>query len=500
MNSTEEAFRDELKTLAYRYHVHHPFDKLLQSGMASREMLRMWASNRFYYQDTIPRKDAAILSKCPDSEIRRAWIPHIVTHDVDGALSEWLMLTRSLGLTDAEVTAGVHLLPATRFACDAYYHFCKDASWQDGMCASMTHLFAGDIHQKRIAHWPDRYPWLPSEAFVYFRNRTQTLPSEVDTTLRLLAQHYASVPNGLDRAKEILRFKQNVLWCMMDALWTHFFSKECRIPRGPRAEDAGSGAVLRILGSAAGGGFPQWNRTDPLNLQALHGGVASRLQSSYAVSSDRTHWTLINCSPDVSHQWNALRRRHPGAVLDGILLTDVQVDHVGGLLDLRASDVPLHIHCTSAMERVLSADTHYLKMLRAYTTVCVHTVIPGRGDTFSGVSVIPWSIASRHTRYAASPSDVLALSVQGPTEAVLLAPCIPEITPETAALLRAHPTLLVDGTFADADEMPHVSGHVPVSELRRHLTPQQTVHYVHVNNTTPHVAEGILDGTELTIP
>ncbi len=113
-------------------------------------MLQMWAANRYYYQDTIPRKDAMIIAKCSDSTIRAKWVEHILTHDVKGALSEWLMLTKSIGLTDESVTSGEHLLPATKFACDAYYNFCRDASWQDGMCSSMTHLFAGDIHSQPL--------------------------------------------------------------------------------------------------------------------------------------------------------------------------------------------------------------------------------------------------------------------------------------------------------------------------------------------------------------
>ena len=164
-----EKFRDEMMGLAYRYHVHHPFDKLLQSGHASRDMLRLWAANRYYYQDTIPRKDAAIIANCPVSHMRAMWCEHIKTHDVDGALSEWLLLTDALDLDREEVKTGKFLLPGTRFACDAYLQFCRDATWQEGMCASMTHLFAGDIHRKRIANWPERYPWLLPSAFVYYK-------------------------------------------------------------------------------------------------------------------------------------------------------------------------------------------------------------------------------------------------------------------------------------------------------------------------------------------
>ena len=245
-------FRKTLEAYAYRYHINHPFDRLLQSGRASKEMLQLWAANRYYYQDTIPRKDAAIIAKCPRSDVRAIWCAHIITHDVDNALGEWLQLTRALDLVDEDVIAGKWLLPATRFACDAYYNFCRDASWQDGICSSMTHLFAGNIHQMRIANWPSRYPWLPADAFAYFTKRSQTLPSEIDATLTLLSKHYCSDAKQLEHAVNILKFKQDVLWSMMDALWHYFYASECRIPTQP-STTKGS-AIVRVLGSGAGGG------------------------------------------------------------------------------------------------------------------------------------------------------------------------------------------------------------------------------------------------------
>ena len=503
-----DSFRSHLEALAYRYHVHHPFDKLLQSGRASREMLRLWAANRYYYQDTIPRKDAAIVAHCPDSAVRGGWVAHVVTHDVDGALGEWLLLTRALGLTDAEVTEHRHLLPATKFACDAYFTFCQRAPWQEGMCASMTHLFAGDIHRTRIAHWPDKYPWLPDEAFTYFRNRVRTLPAEVDYSLRVLSEHFGATPAGLARAEEILRFKQDVLWSMLDALWHHFFAAECRVPAAPALlEDTADGTasssppllLLRILGSGAGGGTPQWNRHDDLNDRARHGCAPRRTQCSAALrcatSASANEWVLVNCSPDVGLQWNELVRAHPGATLHAVLLTDAQLDHVSGLLSLREARgeaTPLRVFCTDAVRETLETDLPLLRTLRRHGVEV--EVMPLRDGDEPFPSVRVHVLANGKPRYASRESEVLALSL-GPTRCY--APCVPRLDPKVVALFAAKKELWLDGTFATADEMPGVSGHVPMSELRAAGAvhwPEATVHFVHVNNTNPETDGCVQDG------
>lgn len=483
--NNECALRDELLKLKHRYHVNHPFDKLLQSGRASREMLQVWAANRYYYQDTIPRKDAAIISKCPDSSVRAHWCAHVATHDVDGALAEWLQLTRALGLSDDSVVRGDLLLPATRFACDAYHTFCRDAPWQEGVCASMTHLFAGDIHRLRISNWPERYPWLAPEAFDYFKNRTQTLPGEIEVSLRLVADHFATSGAAIARAVEIVRFKQDVLWCMQDALWHYFFSNECRMPSSPAApQEQETTAILRILGSAAGGGVPQWNRTDERNARARHGCAPRRTQCSAAATVDGTNWVLINCSPDFGAQWNKLLERHPVARLAAIVLTDAQLDHVGGLLSLRESDAPLELHCTRSVADVLRTDTRFLDMLGSYTTVVVHEMVTGRAHCVAGLRMHPILVSWGMCRYAKSTSDVVALRFG---DDVLFAPCVAAINKEMVEAARFCRRVFFDGTFATDDEMPRVSGHLPM-RASRHVFRQHGLApptYVHINNTNP---------------
>ena len=453
-------FREELMTLSYRYHVHHPFDKLLQSGRASKEMLQVWAANRFYYQDTIPRKDAAIIANCDDSSMRGMWCNHILTHDVNGALTEWLLLTDSLDLERKEVMNGTYLLPGTKFACDAYLHFCKEMSWQDGMCSSMTHLFAGDIHKMRIRNWPTLYPWLPEDAFRYFRQRDTTLPDEVDTTLQVLSEYYTQSEDRMKRAKHILSFKQDILWTMMDTLWHYFMSKSCRMSASPpliRVPDHKE-TVLRILGSGAGGGVPQWNMNDDWNGSHRFSVRESKSQCSAAVrvgSDDSPGWILINCSPDFRSQWNRTVRDHPRSHILGILLTDAELDHITGLLSLRESKEPIRIYTTSSIRKNIE-ESGISSLLRKYVHLDWKEI-----EEIPCQSFLTKSLARKKPKYASEESDMLVLVFGN----LLYAPCIPDYA-TVSSLFRSHvgKTFIVDGTFETSSEMPHVKGHVPIQE------------------------------------
>tara|TARA_B110000046_G_scaffold130449_1_gene136990 strand:- start:1261 stop:2793 length:1533 start_codon:yes stop_codon:yes gene_type:complete len=500
-----DAFRDALKQYAYRYHIHHPFDKLLQSGRASKEMLQMWAANRYYYQDTIPRKDAAIIAKCPDSQVRGTWCKHIQTHDVDNALGEWLYLTRALGLVDIDVIQGRYLLPATRFACDAYFNFCRDASWQDGICSSMTHLFAGDIHTMRIQGWPEKYPWLPSSAFTYFHNRVRTLPGEIDSTLQLLSDHFMATPERMQRAVDVLKFKQDVLWSMMDTLWHYFYAEHARMPVCPVPTDSQRSPVVRVLGSGAGGGVPQWNRNDEGNDRARHGCLPIRSQCSIALSSNRTDWVLANCSPDFGAQWNELVRKYPSARLYGIVLTDNQLDHVTGLLSVRETVTPLTIYCTQNVEATLRSSANFLNVLGTYVSVNIQHITPGVPFVVAGLSVTPMILDNRTSKYASLDTEVLALNIE---KSVIYAPCVSPaaLTPKLASLLKDIPkaTVLFDGTFEHDAEMPTVNGHASMEHtlefFKEHGIRPPT--FTHINNTNCSNDDAVAlahDGMEIVV-
>lgn len=115
---------------AERYHDHHPFHKMLHGGQCSIDQVRAWVVNRWYYQSRIPMKDAAFLSRVEDPALRRAWRSRIEDHDgtdsQPGGIARWLKLAEAVGLDPDYVASGLGVLPATRFAVDAYVHYVRE--------------------------------------------------------------------------------------------------------------------------------------------------------------------------------------------------------------------------------------------------------------------------------------------------------------------------------------------------------------------------------------
>jgi len=226
---SKASFEARLREQGKAYHIHHPFNKMLNSGTASRDQIRGWVANRFYYQHAIPIKDAAVMANCPDREIRREWIKRILDHDGyeingvrdEGGLEAWIRLGTSVGLSREEVTDLRHVIPGVRFAVDAYINFARTRPWQESVCASLTELFAPAIHKQRLANWPEHYPWIDSDGLQYFRNRVQQARRDVEHGLAITLDYFDTRALQ-ERALDILRFKLDILWQMNDALATHY--------------------------------------------------------------------------------------------------------------------------------------------------------------------------------------------------------------------------------------------------------------------------------------
>ncbi len=124
-------FEAQLRERGRAYHIHHPFNVMLNTGKATPEQIRGWVANRFYYQINIPLKDAAILANCDDREVRRNWVQRILDHDGHGAdpggIDSWLRLAEAVGLTRAFVESLSEVRPGVRFAVDAYVNFARRA-------------------------------------------------------------------------------------------------------------------------------------------------------------------------------------------------------------------------------------------------------------------------------------------------------------------------------------------------------------------------------------
>jgi pyrroloquinoline-quinone synthase len=210
-----------LRALNGSYYANHPFHAMMHEGRLTERQLQGWVANRLAYQRAIPRKDAAILSNCPDADVRRIWMQRIVDHDGteagSGGIEMWIRLGEALGVPRAEMEDERHVLPGVRFATEAYVTFCKTKPWMDGVASSLTELFAPDLMRRRIAAFPQHYPWVRPEALDYFKSRLTQAPRDSQHGLRLVLTHCTTVETQR-RAFAALAFKLELLWAMIDTI------------------------------------------------------------------------------------------------------------------------------------------------------------------------------------------------------------------------------------------------------------------------------------------
>ena len=210
-----------LRAQSRRYHDQHPFHVKMNSGGLSRRQIQGWVANRFYYQENIPRKDAAILANCPDREVRRRWVRRILDHDgtVDGegGIEAWLRLGEAAGLTRKEIEDERHVVPGVRFAVDAYVTFARTRPWVEAVASSLTELFAPDLMAERLAAFERYYPWIDPAGLAYFRARLSQAPRDSRHALQVVTGH-CRTPEQQAAAVAALSFKCDVLWSMLDAI------------------------------------------------------------------------------------------------------------------------------------------------------------------------------------------------------------------------------------------------------------------------------------------
>ena len=219
---SREEFEQRLRDKGRAYHIYHPFNVMLNSGRATPEQIRGWVANRFYYQINIPIKDAAILANCNDRAVRRSWVQRILDHDGygddPGGIESWIQLAEATGLVRSRVESLIDVIPGVRFAVDAYVNFARRQPWQESACASLTELFAPEIHKQRLANWPEHYPWIDSTGLHYFQSRVSLARRDVEFGLKVTLEHFSTTRAAQERALEILQFKLDILWQMNDAM------------------------------------------------------------------------------------------------------------------------------------------------------------------------------------------------------------------------------------------------------------------------------------------
>jgi pyrroloquinoline-quinone synthase len=224
---------------AERYHNQHPFHRLLHGGKLTRGQVQAWALNRYCYQAAVPRKDAAVMSRALDRELRRQWVHRLLDHDgyggEEGGIERWLVLTDALGLDREYVTSMRGALPATRFATEAYVRFVLQEPIVDAVASSLTELFAPQIHQERISGMLENYDFIGERAMQYFRRRLDQATRDADFALDYVKRH-ATTPAQQAACIAAVRFKCDVLWAQLDALH-HAYVTPGWIPPGAFCPD-----------------------------------------------------------------------------------------------------------------------------------------------------------------------------------------------------------------------------------------------------------------------
>jgi coenzyme PQQ biosynthesis protein C len=219
---TPEELEAKLRDIgARRYHRQHPFHHMMYSGQCTRGQLQAWALNRYYYQAMIPVKDASLMARCYDSDLRREWRSRLADHDGnapgEGGIARWLKLTDGLGLDREYVTSLQGLLPATRFAVEAYVHFVAEKTLLEAVASSLTELFSPTIIGERMEGMLRHYNFVSEETMAYFSARPPQARRDSEFALAYVKQN-ARTPEQQVLVLKALEFKCDVLWSMLDAL------------------------------------------------------------------------------------------------------------------------------------------------------------------------------------------------------------------------------------------------------------------------------------------
>jgi pyrroloquinoline-quinone synthase len=219
---SREAFVARLREVGTKsYHHKHPFHVAMNSGQLTPPAIRTWVANRFYYQRSIPIKDAAILSNCPLREVRRIWLHRVGDHDGrkdgEGGIEAWMRLGRACGIAPEELLEDRHVLPGVRFAVDAYVNFARTKPWPVAIASSLTELFAPDLMSERLKAFQTHYTWVETWGFDYFKSRVTQARVDSEEGLELTLT-YCKTRDLQKQAVAALSFKCDVLWSMLDCI------------------------------------------------------------------------------------------------------------------------------------------------------------------------------------------------------------------------------------------------------------------------------------------
>ena len=223
---SSEEFTAEMERIgAERYHSLHPYHNLLPGGELNHGQVQAWALNRYYYQASIPRKDLTLMARLKDPELRCAWRSRVLDHDgyevEDGGIARYLQLTTALDLDRDYVISTCGILPATRFSVDAYIHFVSSRSELEMIASSLTELFAPAIHKELISGLSKHYDWADDQALAYFKKRLSEAPKDAQFGRDYVIRN-ANTREQQEMVLNAIRFKTDVLWAQLDALYSAY--------------------------------------------------------------------------------------------------------------------------------------------------------------------------------------------------------------------------------------------------------------------------------------
>lgn len=209
-----------------RYHDLHPFHHMLHGGKLNKGQVQAWALNRYCYQAAVPRKDAAFISRIHDRELRREWLHRVLDHDGNppeevGGIERWLILTDGLGLDRDYVISRRGALAATVFAVESYVTYVREQPLVVACASSLTELFAPKIHKERISGMLEGYDFIDDKVLAYFKRRLTQAPRDSDFALQYVLKN-AKTRDEQEACIEAVRFKCNVLWVQLDALYNAY--------------------------------------------------------------------------------------------------------------------------------------------------------------------------------------------------------------------------------------------------------------------------------------
>ena len=218
---SRDAFAAVLRGLSTRYWDSHRFHVRLHAGACEPDEVRSWVANRWYYQQILARKNAAVVANCPLPDVRRQWLERVAFHDGtadgEGGLADWLVLADAVGLSREEVLDERHVLRGVRFAVDGYLHFCQTRPWTEAVAAALTELFSPELMAARVAAWRAHYDWIKPDGFAYFEARIPVVRHDSAYTLDLVLGQCRTAEQQR-AAVAALGFKCDVLGAMLDAI------------------------------------------------------------------------------------------------------------------------------------------------------------------------------------------------------------------------------------------------------------------------------------------